>query len=92
MSPAPESFGNFDLIKQVKLKFTDVTISKWQSRVTGLSIVHLDYEGMSFSYSFATTAKPFTAPIVSGYFVVATESQFTLSSIAFALTIAHSLQ
>ncbi|KAK7463673.1 hypothetical protein VKT23_005614 [Stygiomarasmius scandens] len=52
-----ESFANFDLVKRVKLDFTDVTISKWKSRVTGLSVVHLDYE----------------APIVSGYFVVATE-------------------
>ncbi|KAK1232703.1 hypothetical protein PQX77_004179 [Marasmius sp. AFHP31] len=54
---APESFANFDLIKRVKLDFTDVTISKYKSRVTGLSVIHLDYE----------------APLVSGYFVVATE-------------------
>jgi hypothetical protein len=40
-----ETFGNFDLIKRVKLDFTDVTVSRWQSRVTGLSVVHLDYEG-----------------------------------------------
>ncbi|KAF9270307.1 hypothetical protein L218DRAFT_952466 [Marasmius fiardii PR-910] len=52
-----ESFANFDLIKRVKLDFTDVTISKWKSRITGLSVIHLDYE----------------APLVSGYFVVATE-------------------
>lgn len=42
---APESFGNFDLVKRVKLDFTDVQVSKWKSRETGLSIVHLDYEG-----------------------------------------------
>ncbi|KAJ7630999.1 Metalloenzyme, LuxS/M16 peptidase-like protein [Roridomyces roridus] len=53
----PEKFGNFDLVKRVKLDFTDVQVSKWQSRVTGLSVVHLDYE----------------APIVNGYFVVGTE-------------------
>ncbi|KII93562.1 hypothetical protein PLICRDRAFT_49603 [Plicaturopsis crispa FD-325 SS-3] len=52
-----EKFANFDLVKRVKLDFTDVTVSKWQSRVTGLSVVHLDYE----------------APLVNGYFVVATE-------------------
>ncbi|KAL0580364.1 hypothetical protein V5O48_001609 [Marasmius crinis-equi] len=57
MSNNPESFANFDLVKRVKLDFTDVTISKWKSRVTGLSVIHLDYE----------------APLVSGYFVVATE-------------------
>ncbi|KAH9064309.1 Metalloenzyme, LuxS/M16 peptidase-like protein [Lactarius vividus] len=52
-----ETFGNFDLIRRVKLDFTDVTVSSWRSRVTGLGVVHLDYE----------------APIVNGYFVVATE-------------------
>ncbi|KAF9044800.1 hypothetical protein BDZ89DRAFT_1191615 [Hymenopellis radicata] len=52
-----ETFGNFDLIKRVKVDYTDVVISKWKSRETGLTVVHLDYE----------------APIVNGYFVVATE-------------------
>ncbi|KAH7883663.1 Metalloenzyme, LuxS/M16 peptidase-like protein [Phlebopus sp. FC_14] len=52
-----ESFGNFDLVKRVSLDYTDVVISRWQSRVTGLTVVHLDYE----------------APLVNGYFVVATE-------------------
>ncbi|KAF9015263.1 Metalloenzyme, LuxS/M16 peptidase-like protein [Cyathus striatus] len=52
-----EGFGNFDLIRRVKLDFTDVVISKWRSRITGLTVVHLDYE----------------APLVNGYFVVATE-------------------
>lgn len=45
MAQPTESFGNYDLIKRVKLDFTDVVISKWQSRVTGLTIIHLDYEG-----------------------------------------------
>ncbi|KAE9411017.1 hypothetical protein BT96DRAFT_952834 [Gymnopus androsaceus JB14] len=53
----PQVFGNFDLVQRVKLDFTDVVVSKYKSRITGLSIVHLDYE----------------APIVSGYFVVPTE-------------------
>ncbi|KZT72760.1 hypothetical protein DAEQUDRAFT_663389 [Daedalea quercina L-15889] len=53
----PESFGNFDLVKRVKLDFTDVQVSKWKSRETGLSVVHIDYE----------------APIVNGYFIIATE-------------------
>lgn len=56
-SGSRETYGNFDLIKRVKLDFTDVTVSSWRSRVTGLSVVHLDYE----------------APIVNGYLVVATE-------------------
>lgn len=41
-----ESYGNFDLIKRFKLDFTDVLVSKWRSRDSGLSIVHLDYDGM----------------------------------------------
>ncbi len=45
MPNAPERYGNFDLLQRVKLDFTDVTVSKWRSRVTGLSIVHLDYDG-----------------------------------------------
>ncbi|KAF8807490.1 hypothetical protein BYT27DRAFT_7189561 [Phlegmacium glaucopus] len=57
MTHIPESFGNYDLVKRLKLDFTDVVVSKWKSRSTGLTIIHLDYE----------------APIVSGYFVVATE-------------------
>lgn len=40
-----ETFGNFDLIKRVQLDYIDVAVSKWQSRVTGLSVVHLDFEG-----------------------------------------------
>ncbi|KAI0271378.1 Metalloenzyme, LuxS/M16 peptidase-like protein [Gloeopeniophorella convolvens] len=51
------SFGNFDLIKRVKLDFSDITVSSWRSRVTGLSVVHLDYD----------------TPIVNGYFAVGTE-------------------
>jgi hypothetical protein len=41
-----EAYGNFDLVKRVKLDYTDVVVSRWQSRVTGLTVVHLDYEGM----------------------------------------------
>lgn len=40
------SFGNFDLVQQVKLDYTDVVVSKWRSRVSGLTLVHLDYEGV----------------------------------------------
>ncbi|KZT30492.1 hypothetical protein NEOLEDRAFT_1126056 [Neolentinus lepideus HHB14362 ss-1] len=52
-----KKFGNFDLVRRFKLDFSDVEVSKWKSRTTGLTVVHLDYE----------------APIVNGYFVVATE-------------------
>ncbi|KZV65225.1 hypothetical protein PENSPDRAFT_587192 [Peniophora sp. CONT] len=56
-SSTAESYGNFDLVKRVELDFTPVTIHKWRSRESGLTVVHLDYE----------------APIVKGYFTVATE-------------------
>ncbi|KAL5495204.1 hypothetical protein ACEPAI_667 [Sanghuangporus weigelae] len=52
-----KAFENFDLITRVKLDSTDIIVSKWRSRVTGLSLVHLDYD----------------SPIVKGYFAVATE-------------------
>jgi hypothetical protein len=40
-----ETFGDFDLINRVKLDFSDIMVSSWRSRVTGLNVVHLDYEG-----------------------------------------------
>lgn len=53
----PSKFGNFDLIRTGKLKLSDIVFSKYRSRETGLTVVHLDYE----------------APLVNGYFVVPTE-------------------
>lgn len=61
MSPKPngapnghvlESYGNFDLVRRLKLDFAaDITVSKWKSRETGLSVVHLDYEGAHIPWS-----------------------------------------
>ncbi|CAE6470602.1 unnamed protein product [Rhizoctonia solani] len=48
---------NFELLQRVKLDYADVEVTKWRSKVTGLTVVHVDYD----------------APIVKGYFVVATE-------------------
>jgi hypothetical protein len=45
MRQATESFGNYKLLKRVKLDFTDVVVSKWKSSLTGLTVIHLDYEG-----------------------------------------------
>ncbi|KZO96339.1 hypothetical protein CALVIDRAFT_481506 [Calocera viscosa TUFC12733] len=53
----PEPHGNFDFITRVKPDYGNVVVEKWRSRVTGLSVVHVDYE----------------APIVKGYFAVGTE-------------------
>lgn len=40
------TLGPFDLKHRVKLDYTDVVVSKWQSRESGLTVVHLDYDGM----------------------------------------------
>lgn len=46
-NPLPvETHGNFDLVKRFKLDFADIRVSKWKSRTSGLSVVHLDYDGM----------------------------------------------
>lgn len=42
----PQRHGNFDLVKRIKLDYTEVSISQWRSRKTGLTMVHLDYEGI----------------------------------------------
>ncbi|KAG6845767.1 hypothetical protein H0H87_003821 [Tephrocybe sp. NHM501043] len=76
MGTLPESYGNFDLVKRVKLDFTDVTVSKWRSRKSGLSVVHLDYEGepMTIGIDGPHSSDLLPAPIVNGYFVVGTEN------------------
>jgi hypothetical protein len=45
MVEIPKNYGNFHLLKTLKLSYADVTISKWKSRITGLSVVHVDYPG-----------------------------------------------
>ncbi|EJU02584.1 hypothetical protein DACRYDRAFT_21645 [Dacryopinax primogenitus] len=52
-----EPYGNFDFVTRVKPDYANVVIEKWRSRVSGLSVVHVDYE----------------APIVKGFFAVGTE-------------------
>ena len=70
-----ETHDNFDLVKRFKLDFADIHVSKWRSRDSGLSVVHLDYDGtppeilLSCSCAYCGTA-----PLVNGYFVVGTES------------------
>lgn len=50
------------------------SVSKWRSRVTGLSICHLDYEGSWPVRKKNQSSHRLIAPIVNGYFTVATES------------------
>lgn len=69
-------FGNFDLLQCIKLDFADVIITKWRSRITGLSIVHIDYEGTLVGALYLKSVPLFLlAPIVKGYFVLGTESR-----------------
>jgi len=49
-----QSFANFDLVKRIALDKTDIVVSKWQSRITGLTVVHLDYEGKHLQRSWCT--------------------------------------
>ena len=44
-SQMDNAFGNFDLLNRFQLESTNIVVSKWRSRKTGLSVVHLDYEG-----------------------------------------------
>ena len=44
-----ETHGNFDLVKRFKLNFADIHVSKWKSRTSGLSVVHLDYDGAFYT-------------------------------------------
>jgi hypothetical protein len=39
--------GSFDLLERAKVNFADIVVSKWQSRESGLTVVHLDYDGQS---------------------------------------------
>ena len=39
------TFGDFALVNRVKPGFSEITVSSWRSRVTGLNVLHLDYEG-----------------------------------------------
>lgn len=51
-----DSYGNFDLVKRIKLDFTDVEVTRWRSRETGLNIVHLDYEGAHICYFISVSS------------------------------------
>ena len=54
---AESSIGSYDLKARVKLNYTDVTVSKWQSRDSGLTVVHLDYDGTRHAFvSYLSTS------------------------------------
>jgi hypothetical protein len=65
--------GSFDLLQEVKIDNADIVVSKWRSRKSGLSVVHLDYD----------------APIVKGYFVVPTESAYIQSTMSILCLLAY---
>lgn len=80
-----KSYGNFDLVRRDVLGFSDITVSRWRSRESGLTVIHLDYEGASALtlwrriLGFSTIH---AAPIVKGYFTVGTESEHTIQALA----------
>jgi hypothetical protein len=56
------SLGNFDLVQRFQLDYTDVVVSKWRSRASGLTVVHLDYEGVYLSLNFSYTSETLSSP------------------------------
>jgi hypothetical protein len=52
-----DSVGNFDLLKRVQVSGAPIQVSKWRSRVTGLSVVHVDYEGRDRPHPFIDGAE-----------------------------------
>ncbi|KAG8964223.1 hypothetical protein FRC00_003325 [Tulasnella sp. 408] len=52
MDPSTSQYGNFDLIKKVKLDYAPIELQKWTSRKTGLSVVHLDCESTAGGEGF----------------------------------------
>ncbi|WWD18715.1 hypothetical protein CI109_103169 [Kwoniella shandongensis] len=55
--PAAADHGNFKLLKSFPIKYAPITVSKWRSEKTGLTVVLGSHQ----------------APITNGYFAVATE-------------------
>ncbi|PWN49324.1 hypothetical protein IE53DRAFT_388475 [Violaceomyces palustris] len=55
-SPPPKRHGNFDLITRVELDYAPgMTVEKWQSRVTGLTVAWANFESPLLN-SYATLA------------------------------------
>lgn len=50
-------YGNFKLLQSLELKYAPVTVSKWRSEKTGLTV----------------TLGNHSSPITNGYFVIASE-------------------
>ena len=61
-----ETFGDFDLINRVKPGFSEITVSSWRSRVTGLNVVHLDYEGERIAAAVSLTSS-YAHPLYSAH-------------------------
>ncbi|KAK8858824.1 hypothetical protein IAR55_003054 [Kwoniella newhampshirensis] len=55
--PAPSDQGNFKLLQSFPIKYAPITVSKWRSEKTGLTVVLGSHQ----------------APITNGYFAVASE-------------------
>lgn len=56
-SPEARDYGNFKLLQSVDLQYAPITVSKWRSDKTGLTV----------------TLGNHSSPITNGYFVIASE-------------------
>lgn len=75
MSSDVTSFGNFDLLKTHRLNIRNITLHKWKSRITGLTVLHIDYQGECCNLLLRPGLRATPAPLVKGYFVIPTESE-----------------
>lgn len=41
-----EPIEDFELLEQIRLKSAEIVVTKWRNTLSGLTVVHLDYEGM----------------------------------------------
>ena len=71
----PEAFGSFDLLQHIPLELADIVVTQWRSMVTGLTVVHIDYDGMFFLYHSMLSLLIILAPMLKTYFLLRTESE-----------------
>lgn len=53
-----DSCGDFDLLQRIEVDLADVVVSKWRSRKTGLTVVHIANDGMPLLFFLSTSDAP----------------------------------
>lgn len=65
--------GNYDLLQRNEVDYTsDTVLTKWRSRKTGLTVVHVDNGGMSKPLSFHFLLS-ISEPFIRAYLTLRTE-------------------